>query len=399
VREAGSPPFAGADAHAFRRTLRQSAPSSAELAPFSPAAAAALARPRRAFLPEHRPLERQARHGLRHAYPEIVGDSPAIVGILRRIDRFGPTDVPVLILGPSGAGKESVARALHAVSPRRAGPWVAYNCACASGALAASELFGHVRGAFTGADRDHSGLFVQAAGGTLALDEVGDLPVEVQAHLLRVLSDRSFRPVGGTRELRTDARIVAMTSLDLYPTAGRTPFRAELLHRLEVGVIELPPLSTRRMDIPLLVHAFAGPHADRFTPGAVRELEECPDLGDIRGLRNLVEAVATWPGMIDRVQVREEIEARLRRRGASGLTPHAPHLRGLRGRARVGALRDLLAACGGRHVEAAARSGYGLKSMRQAIRSCGLDGLVVDWAAAKAGAPGNPAPPQPRIRG
>ncbi len=228
----------------------------------------------------------------RSMFEEIVGASPALRRVLARIERVAPTDATVLLVGETGTGKELLARAIHRRSPRAPQPLVAVNCAALPPSLVASELFGHEKGAFTGAAQRRLGRFELASQGTLFLDEVGELPSEVQGALLRVLQDGTFERVGGATTLRTTARLVAATNRDLRAAVGESRFREDLFYRLNVFPIEVPALRERPEDIPLLVSYFVARHAARFAksihrvqaatqrafldydwPGNVRELE------------------------------------------------------------------------------------------------------------------------------
>ncbi len=186
----------------------------------------------------------------------LVGRTTVWREVLRQVGRVAETTATVLLVGETGTGKERVARTLHAASGRSAQEFVALNCGSLSSALLASELFGHVRGAFTGADRTHEGLFVRAHRGTLFLDEVADMPADMQVSLLRVLEDRKVRPVGGAHAVPVDVRLVAASGRDLLDEVAIGRFRADLYHRLDVVRIDLPPLRDRRDDIPLLVDHF-----------------------------------------------------------------------------------------------------------------------------------------------
>jgi two-component system, NtrC family, response regulator AtoC len=224
----------------------------------------------------------------------IVGDSPAIRTVLDLIDQVSDSDATVLITGESGTGKELVAKALHDRSPRAKAPFVAINCAAMTATLLESELFGHVRGAFTDAKRSRAGLFVQASGGTLFLDEIGEMPLEMQVKLLRVLQERKVRPVGGEEEIPFDARLVTATNRDLSTEVEENRFRADLYYRINVVHIAVPPLRARPADILPLAQHFLRRHAERNGkpvvgistqaaqklvdyewPGNVRELENC----------------------------------------------------------------------------------------------------------------------------
>ena len=226
----------------------------------------------------------------------LIGDSPPLREVVRVIRRAAPTDATVLITGESGTGKELVARALHDESRRRAGPFVALNCSALPGELVERELFGHVRGAFTGADRDAEGLFEAADGGTLFLDEVGDVAPAAQAKLLRALEERQITRLGSTRPVQVDVRVVAATNRPLEAMAASGAFRDDLLYRLRVIPLHLPPLRDRRGDVmPLALH-FLAHFAERygrtvrgFADGARRLLLAYDWPGNVRELRNAVE--------------------------------------------------------------------------------------------------------------
>jgi len=221
---------------------------------------------------------------------------PAMKRMFRIIERAAMSDVNVLVRGETGAGKELVATALHAISPRRKGPFRAINCAALPPSLLASELFGHVRGAFTGAVRDHAGHFMLADKGTLFLDEVAELPLDLQAKLLRVLETHTIIPVGGRDPIPIDARIVAATHRSLRKEVEAGRFRADLMYRLRVVPLFLPPLRARRGDIIFLLNHFiqerntrGGRTIERISPGARALLERHPFPGNIRELKNIVE--------------------------------------------------------------------------------------------------------------
>jgi len=234
----------------------------------------------------------------------ILGESPAMMEIFRKINRVAPTDASVLILGETGTGKELVARAIHAGSPRAANPFVAINCAALPENLLESELFGHEKGAFTGAQGRKPGRFELADGGTLLLDEIGDMPLSLQAKLLRVLESRQVEPVGSTRSIRVDLRVLASTHRDLKEMAKQGTFREDLYFRLAVVPLTLPPLRERTGDIPLLANHLLRTFAERhgkefggFSPAAIAALEAYQWPGNVRELRNLVEQVAVlWDG-------------------------------------------------------------------------------------------------------
>jgi two-component system nitrogen regulation response regulator NtrX len=230
---------------------------------------------------------------------KILGESPAITAMRRTLERAAPTDAQVLITGENGTGKELVARQVHALSPRSQGPFVAVNCAAIPADLIESELFGHERGAFTGADRARAGHFESAAGGTLFLDEIGDMALDAQAKLLRALQERVVTRVGGGKSIPVDVRVVAATNQDLQDAVQNGTFREDLYYRLHVVPIHVPALRDRREDIPLLSAHFLEDAARRngigkrtWAAAACRWLGEQPWPGNVRQLRNLCEAAA-----------------------------------------------------------------------------------------------------------
>lgn len=229
----------------------------------------------------------------------IVGAHPRLRAAIRALERVAPTESTVLLLGESGTGKELFAHALHALSPRRAGPFVAVNCAAIPETLVEAELFGHEKGAFTGADRRRPGRFELAARGTLLLDEVGELPLAVQAKVLRVLDDGRFERVGGSTTLAADVRLVAATNRDLAQMVAAGEFRADLLYRLEIFPIELPPLRDRASDIALVARHLAAEISARLklapfelAPDALDLLAAEPWPGNVRQLANVLERAA-----------------------------------------------------------------------------------------------------------
>ena len=224
----------------------------------------------------------------------LLGNTPAVEHARRLIRRVAPLPHCVLVQGETGTGKELAARMLHDASPRRVGPFVAINCGAIPGHLAESELFGHLRGAFTGAHRDRAGAFVRADGGTLFLDEVGELPLPLQAKLLRALEVGTVLPVGAEQEVRVDARIVAATHRDLPKMVADGRMREDLVHRLAIFVVQLPALRERAGDIELLVEHFAA-LAERETgvpvrvePGAIAAARRHDWPGNLRVLTNAV---------------------------------------------------------------------------------------------------------------
>jgi len=234
----------------------------------------------------------------------ILGDHPAIQEVLIKIEQMAPVTSTVLIQGESGSGKELVARAIHDLSPRRAKPFIAVNCAALPETLLESELFGHEKGAFTGAAERRLGRFELADTGTIFLDEIGEIPPSVQVKLLRVLETRTFFRVGGVQPIKVDVRVVAATNRSLRDSVGLGEFRDDLYYRLNVLTIYLPPLRERRGDIPLLVRRFVRELSEThdrpfkgITAEAMQRLVEAPWPGNVRQLRNLIESmVVLAPG-------------------------------------------------------------------------------------------------------
>ncbi len=226
----------------------------------------------------------------------IIGRSPALKGVLEILGRIAPSDVPILVEGESGTGKDLVARAAHAMSKRAAGPYLALNMSAIPENLAEAELFGHEKGAYTGAEQAREGYFAEARGGTLFLDEIGLLPPQLQPKLLRVLQDGEFTPVGSRKVQKADVRVVAATNEDLAQRVKEGKFREDLWFRLRVVPVRLPPLRERREDIPLLVEHFVRKHAVRLDrpplapdAAAMKALLDHPWPGNVRELEHAIE--------------------------------------------------------------------------------------------------------------
>ena len=231
-----------------------------------------------------------------HNFEEIVGTSAALTAVLKQVEVVAPTESTVLILGETGTGKELIARAIHTASSRSRRPFVKLNCAAIPTGLLESELFGHEKGAFTGAIAQRIGRFELADGGTIFLDEVGDIPLELQTKLLRVLQEREFERLGSTRTLRTDARLIAATNRELQKMVEQQKFREDLFYRLNVFPIYVPALRERSEDIPLLVNHFVQRFARRMNrtietipAETMAVLTRYPWPGNIRELQNLIE--------------------------------------------------------------------------------------------------------------
>ncbi len=227
---------------------------------------------------------------------ELVSRSPEIESMLLQAKLAAGSDASILIRGQSGTGKELLARAIHRASHRRHKPFVEINCGAVPEALLESELFGHVKGSFTGASRDHKGLFQAAEGGTLFLDEIGDMPLPLQVKILRVLQEKTVRPVGATQSVAVNTRIVSATHRDLVKMMSQGEFREDLFYRLNVVGLELPALAARREDIPLLAQHFLtifalryGRDVHSFAPDAIELLVSAAWPGNIRQLQNIIE--------------------------------------------------------------------------------------------------------------
>ena len=244
---------------------------------------------------------------------DIVGDADAVKHLKEMIEKVAPTSASVLITGPNGSGKELVAQNLYQMSKRSMGPYVEVNCAAIPPELIDSELFGHKKGSFTSAIRDHKGKFEQADGGTIFLDEIGDMSLAAQAKVLRVLQEKKLTPVGGDKEISVDVRVIAATNKNLHEEIANGNFREDLYHRLSVIVIKVPSLDERKEDIPKLVQHFAeriaadsGEPVKSFSKEAIELLKKKEWPGNIRELRNVVHRLIILGG--DPVSEKDIIE-------------------------------------------------------------------------------------------
>jgi two-component system response regulator FlrC len=302
---------------------------------------------------------------------EMIAVDPASREMLARLEKVAPTGATVLLLGESGTGKELAARAIHRASPRAGGPFVAVNCAAVSEQLVESEMFGHEKGAFTGASERRRGRFELADGGTLFLDEVGELPPGLQAKLLRVLQEQSFERVGGSRTIEVDVRVVAATNRDLRQGMLDGRFREDLYHRLAVFPVRLPPLRERPGDIvPLAEHLLAraarqlGRPSLTLSEDARQKIAACPWPGNVRELGNALEraAILTGGDVVSAADIVADAAA----------APAAPALDGTLKELEREAIKRALAATGGHRKQAAERLGIGLRTLYDKLKEYGL---------------------------
>jgi Nif-specific regulatory protein len=307
---------------------------------------------------------------------DMVGESAAMREVYRFVAKVAPTESSVLITGESGTGKELVARAIHRNSGRARGPLVAVNCAALTESLLESELFGHERGAFTGAIAQKKGKFEVADGGTLFLDEVGELPLSLQAKLLRVLQEREFERVGGLRPLRVDVRVIAATNRDLRADRKEGRFREDLFYRLNVVSCRMPPLRERRDDIPLLASYFAQKHGRRMGRGiagvsrgaqAVLMSHDWP--GNVRELENAIERAVVL-GSGEEIRAEDLPEELMERPRALSAETAGYHQTVLAEKRRV--ILDAIQQARGNHTEAAARLGINPTYLSRLIRNLEL---------------------------
>lgn len=300
---------------------------------------------------------------------EMIGSSPQMVEIYKIISRVAPTDATVLVEGETGTGKELVARMIHRNSPRAAHPFVPVDCAAVAPSLLESELFGALRGAYTGADRDRMGVFEAANRGTVFLDEIGDIELNFQLKLLRFLQEREIRPLGAPRGKPVDVRVIAATNRDLQKMVEQGKFREDLWFRINVVRILLPPLRERRGDVPLLAHYFVKKYNERYqqkarlTESGLKALEEYTWPGNVRQLQHLIErlTILAPEGRIDERAVREAIQ-QTRPREHPGETL---------AEAEMEQIRRVLAATGGNKSRAARILGIERKTLYRKLERMG----------------------------
>ena len=335
-------------------------------------------------------LELRRQLNERFGFEGVVGNSPLMHAVVDRLRQIAPTSATVLITGENGTGKELVAKALHTNSPRRTKPFVALNCAALAENILESELFGHVKGAFTGADRERKGWFEHANGGTLFLDEVGDIPMATQVKLLRVLESREIVRVGTNEPVKVNVRLISATNRDLKDAIAAGTFRQDLYHRLKVISVHLPPLRSRREDIALLSDTFvkqlAAAHektVTALTPAARKALIAHPWPGNVRELRNVIESmvVVDYDGILDVDDLPEDILAP-GQPPAGASTPGGPAPAGLDtppgllGRSLEDVERHFIAETlkltGGNREETARMLGIGERTLYRKIKEYGL---------------------------
>lgn len=315
------------------------------------------------------------------AEPELVGRSAAMREVFKAIGLAAATDAPVLIVGESGTGKELVAAALHRHSDRAAGPFIRVNCGALPEGLVESELFGHERGAFTGADRQKPGRFERAAGGSIFLDEVGELPLSAQAKILRVLQQREFERVGGTETLRTDARVISATHRDLAKEVAAGRFREDLYYRLNVARIVIPPLRDRPEDVPPLAEAILRRVEGRhgwgelsLSPEALAAIRERPWPGNVRQLENaLARAAIAARGrtiLPEHLDAEEPLDPAI---PAVAEASEALPLRALLAEVERRAIQQALKACNGNRTRTAERLGISRRQLFDKIREYDLN--------------------------
>ncbi len=330
---------------------------------------------------QHRRLTsevRRLRQALSGRDTAILGESAAMRRVRDLIEQVAGADATVLVTGESGTGKELVARAIHELGPRREAPFVAINCAAIPATLLESELFGHVKGAFTDAKGQKRGLFVQASSGTLFLDEIGEMPPEVQVKLLRVLQERRVRPVGGEEEVPFDARLIAATNRDLETEVEDGRFRPDLYYRINVVHIEVPPLRSRQGDILVMAQHFLRRHAERshkdvvgIARPAAQKLLDYDWPGNVRELENCLERAVALTRMSE-IGV-DDLPERIREHQSKKLevSDNPEEMITLEEMERR-YVRRVLAACGGNKTQAAKTLGLDRRTLYRRLESLGI---------------------------
>jgi two-component system response regulator HydG len=328
-------------------------------------------------------VELQQRLDERFGFEGVIGTSPQMHSVIDRLKRIAPTDASVLIQGETGTGKELVAQAIHQNSPRKSKPFVALNCAALSENILESELFGHVKGAFTDASTDRVGKFAYAHGGTMFLDEVGDMPMATQIKLLRVLENGEITRVGSNESTKVNVRVLSATNRNLEDAIAAGTFRSDLYHRLKVVTIALPPLRDRAQDIPLLIEHFIRQFGKRhhkviksMSPAARMKLLAFDWPGNVRQLRNVVESmvVVDYDGVLDADDLPSELAdegAQMPAAGGTGGTLASFVGKPLEDVERV-FITETLAFTGGNREQAAQLLGIGERTLYRKIKEYGL---------------------------
>jgi DNA-binding NtrC family response regulator len=326
---------------------------------------------------EHKHLTEQT-SSLRQALSTMSGgsspifQSPAMKSVVRTVERVAPSDVSILITGESGTGKEVIADLIHAMSPRSKGPFIKINCAALPRELIESELFGSVKGAFTGAQADREGLFRQAEGGTLLLDELAEMPIDTQSKLLRVLQEKEYRPVGGRNSYKSDCRVIASTNRPIEEAIKEGKLRQDLYYRISTISVSLPPLRERREDILPLANGFlrryaaqAGRNITGFSPAAAEQLRKFDWPGNVRQLQNQVQrAVLMAEGNYVDAQ-----DLSVEQAGAGQEETDLTLLEGMERNTII----QLLKETGGNKLETAKRLGIGRQTLYNKIKAYGID--------------------------
>ncbi len=319
----------------------------------------------------------------KYGFENIIGHSPAMLRVLGTVRRVAPSDLPVLILGESGTGKELLANALHANSRRSDKRFVAINCAGLSETLLEDELFGHVKGAYTGAAGERAGRFEHADGGTMFLDEVGDMPLAMQAKLLRVLENGEVVRVGANEPLRVDVRVISATNSDLAAKVKEKKFREDLYFRIKGATIEIPPLRNRREDIPLLIEHFIrqaaqahGAGVKGVTPDARRVLMAYPWPGNVRQLHNVIENMVVLAGSADKLTV-DDLPPEIHSPPGTATAAAEGGITQLAGisleEAEKELIKNTLKMIGGNREQAASILGIGERTLYRKIKEYGLE--------------------------
>jgi two-component system response regulator HydG len=325
-------------------------------------------------LEEENVLQKE-RLGMRFDFSRIIGTSPAIKELFETLSMVAPTEATILLLGESGTGKELVANAIHQNSPRREKPYVKVNCAALPETLLESEIFGHEKGAFTGATGKKKGRFELADGGTIFLDEIGEMSLPTQTKILRVLQEREFEPVGGTKTIKVDVRIIAATNKQLEQEVSKGRFREDLYYRINVVPITIPPLRERSEDIPLLAGHFLRIYSEKnkrairgFEPGVMQAFMQHSWPGNVRELENIVERMVIM-SRGDTVGLNDLPPALASHQQEEGRTPSPTSLRDVERETIVKTLRQT----GGNRTKTAAILGITRKTLQNKIKEYAID--------------------------